>query len=51
MMSGCGREGYEVAMGHLGNHARYKGRRFRGAGAVIHGRGDEQDMRGIGGRR
>jgi proton-translocating NADH-quinone oxidoreductase chain L len=50
MMSGCGREGYEVAMGHLANHARYKGRLFRGAGAVIHGRGDEQDRRGIGGR-
>lgn len=50
MMSGCGREGYEVAIGHLANHARYKGRLFRGAGAVIHGRGDEQDRRGIGGR-
>lgn len=50
MVSGCGREGYEVARAHLGNHARYKGRLFRGAGAVIHGRGDEQDRRGIGGR-
>lgn len=50
MMSGCGREGYEVAMGHLANHALYKGRLFLGAGAVIHGMGDEQDRRGIGGR-
>jgi proton-translocating NADH-quinone oxidoreductase chain L len=51
IMSGCGREGSEVAMGHLANHALYKGRLFRGAGAVIHGMGDEQDMRGRGGRR
>jgi NADH-ubiquinone oxidoreductase chain 5 len=51
IISGCGRAGYEVAIGHLANHARYKGRLFRGAGAVIHGRGDEQDRRGIGGRR
>lgn len=50
MVSGCGRGGYEAALGHLANHARYKGRLFRGAGAVIHGRGDEQDRRGIGGR-
>lgn len=48
MMSGCGREAYEVGMGHLVNHARYKGRLFRGAGSVIHGLSDEQDMRGMG---
>lgn len=48
--SGCGRGGYEVARAHVGNHAIYKGRLFRGAGGVIHGRGDEQDRRGIGGR-
>ena len=50
IISGCGREGYEVAIGHLANHARYKGRLFLGAGAVIHGMGDEQDRRGRGGR-
>lgn len=51
MFSGCGRSAYDAAMGHLGNHARYKGRLFRGAGSVIHGMGDEQDRRGRGGSR
>lgn len=50
MRSGCGRGGYEVGLAHLGNHARYKGRLFRGAGGRIHGMGDEQDRRGMGGR-
>ena len=51
MFSGCGRSAYDAAMGHLGNHARYKGRLFRGAGSVIHGMADEQDRRGRGGTR
>ena len=49
MVMACGRSGYEVAVFHLGTHARFKGLLFLSAGAVIHARGDEQDMRRMGG--
>lgn len=49
MIFSCGLSGYEVAMFHLSNHAFFKALLFLTAGAVIHGLGDEQDIRKYGG--
>ncbi len=40
---------YEAAMFHLFTHAFFKALLFLGAGSVIHGMSDEQDMRHMGG--
>nr|QOW07430.1 NADH dehydrogenase subunit 5 [Labyrinthula sp.] len=45
----CGLSGYEVGIYHVGNHAFFKALLFMCGGAVIHGMGDEQDMRRMGG--
>jgi NADH-ubiquinone oxidoreductase chain 5 len=50
MRFACGLSAYDVAVFHLGNHALFKALLFRSAGSVIHGVGDEQDMRRMGGR-
>ena len=42
---------YHVAVFHLANHAFFKALLFLGAGSVIHGMCDEQDIRKIGGLR
>jgi len=49
MIFACGLSGYDVAMFHLYNHAFFKALLFLGAGAVIHGVNDEQDLRKFGG--
>lgn len=49
MRIACGLSSYEVGVFHLANHALFKGLLFLSAGAVIHGMGDEQDMRRYGG--
>ena len=49
MRMACGLSSYEVGVFHLANHALFKGLLFLSAGAVIHGMGDEQDMRRYGG--
>jgi NADH-quinone oxidoreductase subunit L len=46
---GCG--AYTAAMFHMITHAMFKALLFLGAGAVIHGMHDEQDMRRMGGLR
>eukprot|EP01137_Pigoraptor_chileana_P000833 Opistho-2@37620 len=45
----CGLSQYQLAMFHLANHAFFKALLFLGAGSVIHGLGDEQDFRRLGG--
>eukprot|EP00611_Tribonema_gayanum_P029924 TRINITY_DN8161_c0_g1_i1.p1 TRINITY_DN8161_c0_g1~~TRINITY_DN8161_c0_g1_i1.p1 ORF type:complete len:459 (-),score=-88.51 TRINITY_DN8161_c0_g1_i1:4555-5931(-) len=47
----CGLSQYSVGVFHLANHAFFKALLFLGAGSVIHGLSDEQDMRKIGGLR
>lgn len=49
MVFACGIGAYPVAMFHLFNHAFFKALLFLSAGSVIHGFGDEQDMRKMGG--
>lgn len=51
MIFACGTSHYHLAVYHLANHAFFKALLFLGAGSVIHGICDEQDMRKIGGLR
>lgn len=51
MMMCCGMGSNEVSMYHLINHGCFKAILFLGAGSVIHGLYDEQDMRRMGGMR
>jgi len=47
----CGLSQYNVGIFHLANHAFFKALLFLGAGSIIHGLNDEQDLRKIGGLR
>ncbi len=47
----CGLSNYGVGIFHLANHAFFKALLFLGAGSIIHGVADEQDIRKIGGLR
>src|SRR5437667_12803506 len=49
MMMGLGLGGVAVGMFHLITHAFFKALLFLGAGSVIHGCHDEQDIRRMGG--
>jgi NADH-ubiquinone oxidoreductase chain 5 len=49
MIFSCGLSSYDVAIFHLSNHAFFKALLFLGAGSIIHGLGDEQDIRKMGG--
>lgn len=49
MFLACGLGAYAAAMFHLFTHAFFKALLFLGAGSVIHGLGDEQDLRKMGG--
>jgi NADH-ubiquinone oxidoreductase chain 5 len=49
MIFACGLSAYEVGVFHLANHARFKALLFLSAGSVIHARGDDQDIRRMGG--
>ena len=49
MMAGLGRGGVAVGMFHLITHAFFKALLFLGAGSVIHGCHEEQDIRRMGG--
>jgi len=49
MVFACGLSNYSVGVFHLVNHAFFKALLFLGAGSVIHGVADEQDMRKMGG--
>lgn len=51
MVFACGVSNYAIAIFHLANHAFFKALLFLGAGSVIHGVNDEQDMRKMGGLR
>ena len=51
MMMGIGVGGFAVGMFHLITHAFFKALLFLGAGSVIHGCHDRQDIRGMGGLR
>jgi NADH-quinone oxidoreductase subunit L len=51
MMLGLGVGGVAVGMFHLITHAFFKSLLFLGAGSVIHGSSDEQDIRNMGGLR
>lgn len=51
MMMGIGVGGYAVGMFHLITHAFFKALLFLGAGSVIHGCHEEQDIRRMGGVR
>jgi NADH-quinone oxidoreductase subunit L len=51
MMAGLGMGGVAVGMFHLITHAFFKALLFMGAGSVIHGCHDEQDIRRMGGLR
>ena len=51
MFLGCGVAAYSAAVFHLMTHAFFKALLFLAAGSVIHGMGDEQDMRKMGGLR
>jgi len=51
MMMGIGVGGYAVGMLHLITHAFFKALLFMGAGSVIHGCHEEQDIRHMGGLR
>jgi NADH-ubiquinone oxidoreductase chain 5 len=48
-MFACGLSNYNVGVFHLVNHAFFKALLFLGAGSVIHGISDEQDIRKMGG--
>jgi NADH-ubiquinone oxidoreductase chain 5 len=45
----CGLSEYSVSLFHLSNHAFFKALLFLSAGSVIHGLGNEQDIRKMGG--
>ena len=49
MMMGLGVGGVAVGMFHLITHAFFKALLFMGAGSVIHGCHEEQDIRRMGG--
>jgi NADH-ubiquinone oxidoreductase chain 5 len=49
MVFACGLSAYAVGVFHLANHAVFKALRFLCAGSVIHARGDDQDIRRMGG--
>ncbi len=51
MMAGLGLGGVSVGIFHLITHAFFKALLFLGAGSVIHGSHDEQDIRRMGGLR
>jgi NADH-quinone oxidoreductase subunit L len=51
MMAGLGMGGVAVGMFHLITHAFFKALLFMGAGSVIHGAHEEQDVRKMGGMR
>src|SRR3954447_13058808 len=51
MMAGLGMGGVAVGMFHLITHAFFKALLFMGAGSVIHGTHEEQDIRRMGGLR
>ena len=51
MMAGIGLGGVAVGMFHLITHAFFKALLFMGAGSVIHGAHEEQDVRKMGGLR
>jgi NADH-quinone oxidoreductase subunit L len=51
MMAGLGMGGVAVGMFHLITHAFFKALLFMGAGSVIHGCNEEQDIRRMGGLR
>jgi NADH-quinone oxidoreductase subunit L len=51
MMAGLGLGGVAVGMFHLITHAFFKALLFMGAGSVIHGCHEEQDVRNMGGLR
>ncbi|MGA9586016.1 MAG: NADH-quinone oxidoreductase subunit L [Terracidiphilus sp.] len=51
MMAGLGVGGVAVGMFHLITHAFFKALLFMGAGSVIHGAHEEQDIRNMGGLR
>jgi NADH-quinone oxidoreductase subunit L len=51
MFLGCGVAAYSAAIFHLMTHAFFKALLFLAAGSVIHGMGNEQDMRKMGGLR
>ncbi len=51
MMAGLGLGGVAVGMFHLITHAFFKALLFMGAGSVIHGSHEEQDVRRMGGLR
>jgi proton-translocating NADH-quinone oxidoreductase chain L len=51
MMVGIGVGGYAVGMFHLITHAFFKALLFLGAGSVIHGTAERQDIRELGGLR
>jgi len=49
MVFACGLSNYSLSVFHLANHAFFKAVLFLGAGSVIHGLSDEQDLRKMGG--
>jgi proton-translocating NADH-quinone oxidoreductase chain L len=51
MMVACGLSQYALGMFHLVTHAFFKALLFLSAGAILHGLGDEQDVRRLGGAR
>jgi NADH-quinone oxidoreductase subunit L len=51
MFLGCGVAAYSAAIFHLMTHAFFKALLFLAAGSVIHGLGDVQDLRKMGGLR
>lgn len=51
MIFACGLSNYGVGVFHLVNHGFFKALLFLGAGSVIHGISNEQDMRKMGGLR
>ena len=51
MTLACGLSAYSVGIFHVMNHAVFKALLFLSAGIIIHGMGDEQDMRKLGGLR
>src|ERR1039457_582326 len=51
MFMACGVAAYGAGIFHLMTHAFFKALLFLSAGAIIHGRGGEQDMRNMGGLR
>jgi proton-translocating NADH-quinone oxidoreductase chain L len=49
MVFACGISNYSISLFHLANHALFKALLFLGAGSIIHGLSDQQDMRKMGG--